>query len=295
MSGRADVKTRLAILLAVIGAAWLIRRARAREKPLVMFITGAPFDALQNIEPYFDERKFRIMWWNYAFGDMEYWGEYFTFKSPDDLIRDSFAYLMTRGFRNLLYVDVTECSDIISGNWQDSVLEPLPFGLSLMSLDPSKTWYHYLKEGMLGLTLRFPDTLHGFAIDRLDRLPSPQEEAWAEQLLDEVKTESGKPLKYVMNALQPWQTSLASRALFIGEDNVYLDFVEDKMAEYAVLAKRTETGRYYLAGRVDYPRFPMEIIISDYRRLLAVHDFTYVNFYMKPVLDALFPIAADRG
>jgi hypothetical protein len=88
-----------------------------------------------------------------------------------------------------------------------------------MTLDPSKSWYQYLKAGMLELTERFP-SIDGFAIDRLDRCRNEQEELWAVQLLDEVRQEAGITVKYVMNSLQPWMRDLASRAVFIGSDGM---------------------------------------------------------------------------
>jgi hypothetical protein len=158
---------------------------------------------------------------------------------------------------------------------------------SLMTLDPSKSWYQYLKAGMLKLSERFP-SIDGFAIDRLDRCHNGQEELWAARLLDEVRQEAGIPVKYVMNSLQPWMTDLASRAVFVGSDG--MDTAEPSLTRnienYERLASHAEMDKFYInpyMGKTD------EELIADFGKILEVHDFVFMDDFYLRLLDSIFP------
>ncbi|MBA7491941.1 hypothetical protein ES702_02489 [subsurface metagenome] len=267
-------------LAAVAGTAYiLVKVAEATRKTTVMFLTGAPWDYLGNIEPYFDGAKFNVWPWNYCFLDfVAGWGDYFNFHSTDAYINEHLAWFKARGFKNVLYVDPTEISNEIADRFPDSVKETGDWWV-LMTLDPSKSWFQYLKAGMLGLTQRFGEYLDGFAIDRLDRAYTVQELAWACQLLDEVKAESQIPIEYVMNTLQSWQTEAARRAAFIGSDGVDVSRLGEAMAQYGALASLTQLKRYYLVGRNWWMPSGDEGWIEDVQVILSKHDFIFMPDY----------------
>ncbi|MGD2201286.1 MAG: hypothetical protein PVJ38_06635 [Candidatus Bathyarchaeota archaeon] len=255
------------------------------EKTL-MFVTHISPDMQRSLETCIEEARFNVWEWNYVFPDFPIWGDYFNYETPDSEINRRLEGFEGMGFKNVLYVDLTECHRSISDRWGDSVIESGDWW-SLMTLDPSKSWYQYIKAGMLDMTKRFP-SIDGFAIDRLDRCSSEQEERWAAQLLDEVKDESEMPVKYVMNSLQPWMTDLASRAVFIGSDGV--DTQEPTLSrtieDYERLASHTETGMFYInpyMGKTDAE------LIKDYERILEAHDFTFIDDYYLRLLDDIFP------
>ncbi len=258
--------------------------ARVHEKT-VMFVTHVPWDE-HSQQPFQDESKFNVWKWNYIFPDFSTWGDYFNYQTPDQDINARLEEFKALGLRNILYVDATESHRAISDRWSDSILESGDWW-SLMTLDPSKSWYRYLKEGMLGLTERFP-TIDGFAVDRLDRCVNGQEEAWAAQLLDEVRREAGIPVRYVMNSLQPWMTDLASRASFIGSDGV--DTGEASLGralrDYGRLAEVTELGVFYINP---YMGMSDGELVRGYRDILAVHDFVFVDDYYVRLLSDVFP------
>jgi len=255
------------------------------EKTL-MFITHISSDSLRTFEPYMDESEFRIWRWNYVFPDFRVWGDYFDYQTSDSEVTRQLEESRDLGFHNVLYVDLTESHVSISDRWGDSVIESGDWW-SLMTLDPSKSWYQYLKEGMLGLTRRFP-TIDGFAIDRLDRCRNAQEEAWAARLLDEVRQEAGIPVKYVMNSLQPWMTELASRAAFIGSDGIATDEarLSQTLEDYSDLAACTELKRFYInpyMGQSD------EELLDDFGKILERHEFIFMDDYYSRLLSQLFP------
>jgi len=252
----------------------------------VMFITHVSLDSKPLLEACIDESKFNVWGWNYVLPDFPAWGDYFSYQTPDSKVSEKLKGFEELGFRNVLYVDPTECDRSISGRWSDSVLESGDWW-SLMTLDPSKSWYQYIKAGMLELTERFP-SIDGFAIDRLDRCRNEQEELWAARLLDEVRQEAGIPIKYVMNTLQPWMTELASRAVFIGSDGVDTEeaHLTRTIQDYEGLAAHTETGRFYInpyMGKTD------EALIEDFEAILEAHDFVFMDDYYLRLLDSIFP------
>ncbi|NQT09128.1 hypothetical protein HQ586_08630 [Candidatus Bathyarchaeota archaeon] len=254
------------------------------EKP-VMFITHISPDSLQTFEPYMDESEFRVWRWNYVFPDFPIWGDYFSYQTSDPEVTRKLGEFSELGFRNILYVDPTESHGSVSYRWADSVIESDDWW-SLMTLNPSKSWYHYLKEGMLDLTRRFP-TIDGFAIDRLDRCQNTQEEAWAAQLLDEVQQEASIPVRYVMNSLQPWMTELASRAAFIGSDGVTTDepHLSRAIEDYRNLAAHTELKTFYINP---YMGLTDDELLRDFSRILERHDFIFMDDYYSRLLPPLF-------
>jgi len=252
----------------------------------VMFITHASSDPGPLLELFLDESRYNVWKWNYVFPDFPVWGDYFNYQTPDPEVKEWLGGFDELGFRNVLYVDLTESSHSISWRWSDSVIESGDWW-SLMTLDPSKSWYQYIKAGMLELTERFP-SIDGFAIDRLDRCRNEQEELWAARLLDEVRQEAGIPVKYVMNSLQPWMTELASRAVFVGSDG--MDTGEPSLTRtienYERLASQTETREFYInpyMGKTD------EELIEDFERILEVHDFVFIDDYYLRLLGSIFP------
>ena len=252
----------------------------------VMFITHISSDLEPLLEACLDESRYNVWGWNYVFLDFPVWGDYFLYQTPDSEINDRLRMFEGLGFRNVLYVDPTESHNSISGMWGDSVIESGDWW-SLMTLDPSKSWYKYLKAGMLEMTERFP-TMDGFAIDRLDRCRSEQEELWAAQLLDEVKQEADIPIKYVMNSLQPWMTGLASRAAFIGSDGVDTEepVLSRAIRDYERLASYAEEEKFYInpyMGKTD------EELIEDFEAILEVHDFVFMDDYYLRLLSSIFP------
>ena len=258
---------------------------RALPEKTVMFITHISSDSLQTFEPYMDESEFRIWRWNYVFPDFPIWGDYFNYQTSDPEVTRKLGEFKELGFRNILYVDLTESHVSISDRWEDSVIESDDWW-SLMTLDPSKSWYRHLKEGMLGLTRRFP-TIDGFAIDRLDRCKNAQEEAWAAQLLDEVQQEARIPVSYVMNSLQPWMTELASRAAFIGSDGIPTDEprLSRAIEDYRKLAAHTELKTFYINP---YMGLTDDELLRDFSRILERHDFIFMDDYFSRLLPELF-------
>ena len=252
----------------------------------VMFITHASSDPGPLLELFLDESKYNVWQWNYVFPDFPVWGDYFNYQTPDPETKEWLGVFDELGLRNVLYVDLTECSRSISGRWSDSVIESGDWW-SLMTLDPSKSWYQYIKTGLLELTERFP-SIDGFAIDRLDRCRNEQEELWAARLLDEVRQEAGIPVKYVMNSLQPWMTDLASRAVFIGSDGVDTEeaHLTRTIQDYEGLAAHTEMDKFYInpyMGKTD------EELIEDFEAILEAHDFVFIDDYYLRLLDSIFP------
>lgn len=252
----------------------------------VMFITHISSDPKPLLEACLDESRYNVWGWNYVFLDFPVWGDYFSYQTTDPEINERLRMFEGLGFRNVLYVDPTESHVSISGRWGDSVIESGGWW-SLMTLDPSKSWYRYLKAGMLEMTERFP-TMDGFAIDRLDRCRNEQEELWAAQLLDEVRQEADIPIKYVMNSLQPWMTELASRAAFIGSDGIDTDepALSRAIRDYERLASHAEEEEFYVnpyMGKTD------EELIEDFEAILEVHDFVFMDDYYLRLLDSIFP------
>ncbi len=256
-------------------------------KVTVMFITHIERNSIDLIRPYLDESKFYVCKWNYIFPDFPIWGDYFVYNTSDPAVNVKLGEFEAEGFSNILYVDLTESHISISDNWSDSVIESADWW-SLMTLDPSKSWYQYLKAGMLDLTVRFP-TIGGFAIDRLDRCRNNQEEVWAAQLLDEVSQESLIPVKYVMNSLQPWMTDLASRAAFLGSDGINSDepFLSQAIADYGNLASYAELGDFYINPYMGLPE--AELLVA-FNKILAKHGFIFIDdYYWDILIPELFP------
>lgn len=252
----------------------------------VMFITHISSDQGPLLEACLDESRYNVWGWNYVFLDFLIWGDYFSYQTSDSEINERLGLFEGLGFRNVLYVDVTESHVSISGRWGDSVIESGDWW-SLMTLDPSKSWYRYLKEGMLEMTERFP-TMDGFAIDRLDRCRNEQEELWAVQLLDEVRKEADIPIKYVMNSLQPWMTELASRAAFIGSDGIDTEepALSKAIRDYERLASYAEEEEFYInphMGKTD------KELIEGFEAILEVHDFVFIDDYYLRLLNSIFP------
>jgi hypothetical protein len=256
----------------------------------VMFVTHVGVDSLGLIGPYLDESKFSVLKWNYVFPDFPVWGDYFNYLSSDAEIRARLAEFKALGFNNIIYVDVSESHRTVSNRFSDCVLESGDWW-SLMTLDPSKEWCQYLKEGMLGLTERFPE-IDGFAIDRLDRCYTEQEAAWAARLLDEVRSEAEIPVKYVMNSLQPWQTELASRAIFIGSDGVITEepYLSKAMEDYGRLAEYTEYKRFYLNPFMDLGDGEL---VEGFDAILERHGFVFLDDYKMRLVDRIFPAPLD--
>jgi hypothetical protein len=252
----------------------------------VMFVTHIGIDSMEILEPYLDESRFNVLKWNYLFPDFPVWGDYFSYRSSDAEIHATLAEFKELGFSNIIYVDVSESHRSVSHRFSGSVLESGDWW-SLMTLDPSKAWYQYLKEGMLGLTERFPE-IDGFAIDRLDRCYTAQEAAWAAQLLEEVRCEADIPVKYVMNSLQPWQTELASMAVFLGSDGVVTEepYLSRAMTDYGRLTEYTEYGRFYVNPFMDLGD---EGLVEGFDAILERHDFVFLDDYKMYLVDRIFP------
>jgi len=255
-------------------------------KKTVMFVTHIGVDSMGIVEPYLDESRFKVLKWNYVFPDFPVWGDYFNYRSSDAEINARLTEFKELGFSNILYVDVSESHRSVSQRFGSFVLESGDWW-SLMTLDPSKEWYRYLKEGMLGLTERFPE-IDGFAIDRLDRCYTVQEAEWAARLLDEVRGEADIPVRYVMNSLQPWQTGLASRAAFIGSDGVPTEepHLSQAMGDYGRLAEHTECGRFYINPYMDLGD---EELVAGFDAILKRHDFVFLDDYKLHLVDKIFP------
>jgi hypothetical protein len=150
--------------------------------------------------------------------------------------------------------------------------------LDLMSLDPQHSWYNYIREGMINLTRRFPDTIDGFALDRLDRCRSQQESAWAAQLLDEVRASSAVPdLKYVMNSLQGAKHPTEE--------------MEGWIARYWDLAQYASLKTPYLVPQLDDVT-PMASE-GSYQLMLSEHNFLFFDDrepYLS-IMEKIFPEA----
>ncbi|MBN2336440.1 hypothetical protein JXL21_12855 [Candidatus Bathyarchaeota archaeon] len=253
----------------------------------VMFVTHLEMDSIELIRPYLDDARFSVLKWNYMFPDFSIWGDYFNYRSSDAEVRAELAEFKELGFCNILYVDVSESHRSVSHRFGECVLESGDWW-SLMTLDPSKAWYQYLKAGMLGLTERFPE-IDGFAIDRLDRCYIAQETAWAAQLLDEVREEADIPVKYVMNSLQPWQTELAGRAYIIGSDGVPTGEpgLSQAINDYGRLAEYTEYKRFYINPFMDLSDGEL---VDGFEAILAGHDFVFLDDYKLRLIDEIFPV-----
>ena len=261
--------------------------SKPEHEKTVMFVTHLALDSRAMIDKYLDESEFNIWEYNYVMTDFPIWGDYFNYRMPDTEINNKLLEFKDLGFKNLLYVDPTECDRTISDRWSDSVIESGDWW-SLMTLDPNKSWYQFIKSGMLDMTEKYP-YMAGFAIDRLDRCKNEQEEIWAAQLLDEVQAESKIPVKYVMNTLQPWMTDLASRAVFIGSDGI--DATEPKLSltinDYETLASYTETKKFYINPYMGRTRVQL---VGDFKEILKKHDFIFVDDYYADLLKELFPL-----
>ena len=253
----------------------------------VMFVTHLALDSKTMIDEYLDETEFNVWEYNYIMTDFPIWGDYFNYRMSDTEINNKLLEFKNLEFKNLLYVDPTECDRNISDRWSDSVIESGDWW-SLMTLDPNKSWYQYIKSGMLDMTEKYSH-MDGFAIDRLDRCKNEQEEKWAAQLLDEVQAESKIPIKYVMNTLQPWMTALASRAVFIGSDGI--DATEPKLSltinDYENLATYTETKKFYINPYMGRTRVQL---VGDFKVILEKQDFIFVDDYYADLLKELFPL-----
>jgi len=232
---------------------------------------------------YINDSRYLVSSWNYCFQPMREWGLYFDLKTEEGWTDERFnSYLdlfKQRGFRNLLYVDVTECDQSYSWRWTDSIVEAgPPGGLDLMSLNPEGSWYRYLRDGMVEMTRRFGGSMSGFAIDRLDRCPTDQESAWAARLLDEVRASSAVPnLVYTMNSLQDarHQGFLAARAEFIGSDGVPITELNEWMERYRMLASYAKIKEPYIVPQLNDAT--PEASETSYRMVLAYGGFTFFD------------------
>jgi hypothetical protein len=265
----------------------------------VFFVTHADeFDrTLGRVLSYEDGGGLRILRWNYCFQPFRAWGLYFEFAEgwTDGRFAGYLSRFREEGFRNLLYVDLTECDHGYSGRWGDSVLgQTVGSPLDLMSLDPRLSWYGYLRDGMINLTRRFVDDMDGFAVDRLDRCPSLQESVWAAQLLDEVRAASAvTDLRYVMNSMQDagHQGFLASRAEFVGSDGVPMGEMDGWIARYLELAQYASLKTPYLVPQLD-DAAPADSEAS-YRLMLSENGFVFFDdreLYLG-MMDRIFPEA----
>jgi hypothetical protein len=252
----------------------------SQDRATVMFITHAPWEHLSELEPYFTTTKFNVMPWNYVFLDFPIWGDYFNPQSTPETINQKLAYFEQKGFSNLLYVDVTESNKEIATRWNDSILETAEWW-SLMTLNPEKSWYNYLKAGMLGYVRNYGSHMAGFAIDRIDRCRNTQELEWATQLLTEVQAEAKQEIVYVMNTLQDWQQAAARRALFLGSDGVNTNNIDAAKTKYSELASHSTLNLYYLVG--------MPNNAEDYKKILQKHNFIFIDDYNLKILNELFP------
>ena len=261
--------------------------SKPEHEKTVMFLTHLALDSKTMIDEYLDETEFNVWEYNYVLPDFPIWGDYFNYGMTDNEINNKLREFRDLGFKNFLYVDPTECDRTISDRWSDSIIESGDWW-SLMTLDPNKSWYQYIKSGMLDMTEKYT-YMDGFAIDRLDRCKNEQEEIWAAQLLDEVQAECKIPIKYVMNTLQPWMTSLASRAVFIGSDGI--ESTEPKLSltinDYEKLATFTETKKFYINPYMGRTRVQL---LGDFKVILEKHDFIFVDDYYTDLLKELFPL-----
>jgi len=273
--------------------------ASPRGLKMIFFVTHADEfnQTLGRILSYREDGDLKILRWNYCFQPFKAWGLYFEFGEgwTDERFAGYLRRFKENGFRNILYVDLTECHHDYSGRWWDSILDQsVGMPLDLMSLDPQHSWYNYLRDGMINLTRRFPDTIDGFALDRLDRCLSRQESTWAAQLLDEVRAGSAVPdLRYVMNSLQDagHQGFLASRAEFVGSDGVPTEEMEGWIARYSELAQYTSLKTPYLVPQLD-DATPTASEAS-YRLMLSEHNFTFFDDrepYLS-IMEMIFPEA----
>jgi hypothetical protein len=147
---------------------------------------------------------------------------------------------------------------------------------------------------MINLTRRFPDTIDGFALDRLDRCLSQQESAWAAQLLDEVRAASAiSDLRYVMNSLQDakHQGFLASRAEFVGSDGVPTEEMKGWIARYRELAQYASLKTPYLVPQLDDATPATSE--GSYQLMLSEHNFVFFDDrepYLS-IMEKIFPEA----
>lgn len=254
------------------------------EKPLIMFITHAPFEHFDELKPLLSEtERFSVWPFNYFFGDFKagVHGDYFQFKTRDSVLKTSLREFTKLGFKNLFYVDVTEADKSISDRWADSISETAPNSWwSLMTLDPARSWFKYLKNGMVNLTQRFPQNLHGFAIDRIDRAMTLDEVNWICRLLDEVKTSSSIPLVYCANSFQDWQEEAAKKMAFLGSDGINMNNLQGEKAKYEKLGEWTSSRKFYLVGN------PSKA--EDFKKILEVHNFVFIDDYYLGLIDDLF-------
>jgi hypothetical protein len=272
----------------------------------IMFIThmnyGLPESVRTQINTYMTDPgytgQFRVWPYNYIFPDFvpptsgSSWGNYFTWRTSITQAKAGLQKYAEMGLGNILYVDPTESSQGWSYRWPDSILQHGGSGdwWDLMTLDPSKSWYKYLKAGMIAEYQTYGDFLAGFAIDRLDRCANTQEAVWAAQLLDEVRDEVGSGIEYCFNSLMSWQTSLVTRANFIGSDGLPdwggCGTLAGCINTYADLAQYATLKDFYINPPMDAPN-----LLSRYREILSLHDFVFFDDYYFGILEAIFPRA----
>ncbi len=274
----------LALVLVPVSSASATTRGNTTIKTILIISHADEFDGrLPAIFYYLDDTRYVVSRWNYCFQPMRGWGLYFDLNAEDGWTDDRFASYLDlfeqRGFRNLLYVDVTESDPRYSGRWADSIIEAGPIGgLDLMSLDPDGSWYRYLRDGMVDMTRRFGGAMSGFAIDRLDRCPSAQESLWAAMLLDEVRASSPVPgLVYAMNSLQDagHQEFLTARAEFVGSDGVPVSELGQWVERYEGLASRARVKQPYIVPMLDDAT--PEASEAAYRMVLDRGGFTFFD------------------
>lgn len=271
----------LALVLMPMSAVTTTTPAKTQIKTILIISHADGFDGLLPATfNYLNDTRYEVSRWNYCFQPMRGWGLYFDFEErwTDDRFNDYLTLFEKRGFRNLLYVDLTESDHRYSDRWADSVVEAAPGGLDLMSLNPSGSWYRYLRDGMVEMTRRFGGSMSGFAIDRLDRCPSAQESRWAAMLLDEVRASSAVPgLVYAMNSLQDAgsQGFLAARAEFVGSDGVPVSELEDWVKRYERLASLAVVKAPYIVPLLD--DVTPEASEAAYRIVLERVGFTFFD------------------
>jgi hypothetical protein len=244
-----------------------------------------------------------IIKYNYLF-QLTIWGIYDDrFNISREKLKEIVNFWNNLGFVTGFYIDVAEARGDVALNYSDSILEkewayigtgdpksdhnPAHW-LSRMSLDPSKSWYKYLKNAALNLIRDFGIT--ALSIDRSDiiGIGGTQEDIWLRKWLDEVKTEAGNQfginLKFVGNSFQDWQTTTASRFWFIGTDGVpakdtQLKELENSLQIYKNLAQYTEEKIFYIAPWLQDPEILNndDLLVKEYKNILERHNFTFFD------------------
>ena len=231
--------------------------------------------------------------WNYNFQFKSPWGNFFDLIGNESEVRSDIEFWSSIGVETGFYIDVTECTTSIVNPFLDAVLQmdwmDIPtWKAARMNLDPSKSWFRYLKNGMVTLAQKYP--VAGFNIDRADIAgtdfgdldTSPlQQDSWVRQLLVEVQEAVGRPLKYVLNTLVDSQTETASLSYFLGSDgapasdsDVANGTLRTWYNRYNALAKYSASNIFYLNPWMDLPN---DELIHQFQNIMRIHNVQFFD------------------